>query len=221
MLWGVSGLYSVFGGKHCPAYLPSQLFLWSRLPKDSNVIPRLNTAIWRPDLIMKPHGTLQDLSNPWLGPVVPLTTYSSVSQSKLFLQHTTIWVLNFSFLHYRLDLFFTAMPRQILDSALDAVGNTSLIRLDRIAKAEGLQCNLCMSSSISWTVRLVSNYGGTHSGKGRVYVCWRLGQGSYCEADGRGRWERRQAYPRPQCCDRAHFRQHRFVSFIKYIGIIF
>ena len=110
MLWGVSGLYSVFGGKHCPAYLPSQVFLWSRLPKDSNVIARLNTAIWRPDLIMKPHGTLQDLSNPWLGPVVPLTTYSSVSQSKLFLQHTTIWVLNFSFLHYKLDPFSLSCP---------------------------------------------------------------------------------------------------------------
>ncbi|EKM49964.1 uncharacterized protein PHACADRAFT_264423 [Phanerochaete carnosa HHB-10118-sp] len=36
------------------------------------------------------------------------------------------------------------MPRpvQILDDALGAVGNTPLIRLDKIAKAEGLQCNL-------------------------------------------------------------------------------
>ena len=36
------------------------------------------------------------------------------------------------------------MPRnlQITDSALDAVGNTPLVRLDRIAKEEGLQCNL-------------------------------------------------------------------------------
>ncbi|CAL1714634.1 unnamed protein product [Somion occarium] len=34
------------------------------------------------------------------------------------------------------------MTRQILNSALDAVGNTPLIRLDRITKAEGLQCNL-------------------------------------------------------------------------------
>ncbi|KAL4078611.1 tryptophan synthase beta subunit-like PLP-dependent enzyme [Scleroderma yunnanense] len=31
---------------------------------------------------------------------------------------------------------------QILDSALDAVGNTPLIRLDRIAAEEGLKCNL-------------------------------------------------------------------------------
>ena len=57
--------------------------------------------------------------------------------------------LEFFFFTLQTRPFFTAMPRQILDSALDAVGNTSLIRLDRIAKAEGLQCNLCMSSSMS------------------------------------------------------------------------
>ena len=33
--------------------------------------------------------------------------------------------------------------RQILDNALAAVGNTPLIRLDKIAKQEGLKCNLC------------------------------------------------------------------------------
>ena len=33
------------------------------------------------------------------------------------------------------------MPH-VLNSALDAVGNTPLVRLDRIAKEEGLQCNL-------------------------------------------------------------------------------
>lgn len=32
--------------------------------------------------------------------------------------------------------------RGVLDTALDAVGNTPLIRLDKIAKAEGFQCNL-------------------------------------------------------------------------------
>ena len=39
------------------------------------------------------------------------------------------------------------MPRQagILDSALDAVGHTPLIRLDKIAKDAGLKCNLCTS----------------------------------------------------------------------------
>lgn len=30
----------------------------------------------------------------------------------------------------------------VLNNALEAVGNTPLIRLDKIAKAEGLQCNL-------------------------------------------------------------------------------
>ena len=30
----------------------------------------------------------------------------------------------------------------VLGSVLDAVGNTPLIRLDRIAKHEGLKCNL-------------------------------------------------------------------------------
>ncbi|KIK48263.1 hypothetical protein CY34DRAFT_72233 [Suillus luteus UH-Slu-Lm8-n1] len=33
-------------------------------------------------------------------------------------------------------------PRRILDSALDAVGNTPLIRLDKIAADHGLKCNL-------------------------------------------------------------------------------
>lgn len=33
--------------------------------------------------------------------------------------------------------------RQILDNALCAVGNTPLIRLDKIAHQEGLKCNLC------------------------------------------------------------------------------
>jgi cystathionine beta-synthase len=32
--------------------------------------------------------------------------------------------------------------RGVLDTALDAVGNTPLIRLDKIAKEEGFQCNL-------------------------------------------------------------------------------
>ncbi|KAF5387313.1 hypothetical protein D9757_005775 [Collybiopsis confluens] len=36
----------------------------------------------------------------------------------------------------------SAMP-QVLDNALDAVGKTPLIRLDRVAKFYGLKCNLC------------------------------------------------------------------------------
>lgn len=35
-----------------------------------------------------------------------------------------------------------ARTPQIIDDALGAVGNTPLVRLDRIAKEEGLQCNL-------------------------------------------------------------------------------
>jgi cystathionine beta-synthase len=31
----------------------------------------------------------------------------------------------------------------IIDNALGAVGHTPLIRLDKIAKANGLKCNLC------------------------------------------------------------------------------
>lgn len=31
----------------------------------------------------------------------------------------------------------------ILNNALEAVGNTPLIRLDKIAEQEGLKCNLC------------------------------------------------------------------------------
>ena len=31
----------------------------------------------------------------------------------------------------------------ILDNALDAVGHTPLIRLDKIARQEELKCNLC------------------------------------------------------------------------------
>jgi len=37
---------------------------------------------------------------------------------------------------------------QILDSALDAVGNTPLIRLDRLAGEKGLKCNLRMYISL-------------------------------------------------------------------------
>jgi hypothetical protein len=40
-----------------------------------------------------------------------------------------------------LPLVMSRQPR-ILDNALDAVGHTPLIRLDKIAKEEGLKCNL-------------------------------------------------------------------------------
>ncbi|KAG8827212.1 cystathionine beta-synthase [Serendipita sp. 401] len=34
------------------------------------------------------------------------------------------------------------LPQGILDSSLDAIGQTPLVRLQRIADAEGLKCNL-------------------------------------------------------------------------------
>lgn len=40
------------------------------------------------------------------------------------------------------SLFYDKEMPQILDNALGAVGHTPLIRLDALAKAEGLQCNL-------------------------------------------------------------------------------
>ena len=36
-------------------------------------------------------------------------------------------------------------PTQILDNALGAVGHTPLIRLDKVAKANEIKCNLCTS----------------------------------------------------------------------------
>lgn len=35
----------------------------------------------------------------------------------------------------------------VLNNALEAVGNTPLIRLDKIAQAEGIKCNLSESPS--------------------------------------------------------------------------
>jgi hypothetical protein len=35
----------------------------------------------------------------------------------------------------------------ILDNALDAVGHTPLIRLDKIARQEELKCNLCKATN--------------------------------------------------------------------------
>ena len=46
--------------------------------------------------------------------------------------------------HHHRQVTPTAMPisGRILDNALDAVGNTPLIRLDKVAELEGLKCNL-------------------------------------------------------------------------------
>ena len=40
----------------------------------------------------------------------------------------------------------------VLGSVLDAVGNTPLVRLDRIAKHEGLKCNLRKFAYLAWQV---------------------------------------------------------------------
>lgn len=42
----------------------------------------------------------------------------------------------------------------ILDDALGAVGNTPLIRLDRIAKQEGIECNLRKLCDLGWGISL-------------------------------------------------------------------
>lgn len=44
-----------------------------------------------------------------------------------------------STLRYPLEM---SRPAVVLDNALGAVGNTPLIRLDRLARHEGLKCNL-------------------------------------------------------------------------------
>ena len=52
---------------------------------------------------------------------------------------------------------YTHKHSQILDSALDAIGNTPLIRLDKIAAEEGLKCNLCLYiSSVTDYANLIS-----------------------------------------------------------------
>jgi hypothetical protein len=48
-------------------------------------------------------------------------------------------------------------PNHILDNVLDAIGNTPLIRLDKIARAEGLRCNLCkIRTPVSPRIALVT-----------------------------------------------------------------
>ena len=75
------------------------------------------------------------------------------------------------------------MPSHILDNALGGVGHTPLVRLDKIAQANDLKCNLrkqiCskpfaenLSSLVSW--------------KSRIYVCWWIGQGPYRKGHGGG-----------------------------------
>lgn len=55
----------------------------------------------------------------------------------------------------------------ILDSILDHIGNTPLVRLARIAKAEGIECDLCMylADALSFQHRFIHVRGNLHSGK--------------------------------------------------------
>lgn len=49
------------------------------------------------------------------------------------------------------------LPQGILNSALDAIGQTPLIRLDRISRAEGLKCNLReLPANELWNSRLTN-----------------------------------------------------------------
>jgi len=79
------------------------------------------------------------------------------------------------------------MPRGtgVLDNALDAVGYTPLIRLDRIAKDMGLKCNLCAFVRLSGSWFFGGSYDITsRSGKSRVYVFWGLGEGQNRQTNG-------------------------------------
>ena len=72
------------------------------------------------------------------------------------------------------------MPRQagILNNALDAVGHTPLIRLDRIAKDAGLKCNLCTLVNLSGSSLLgILRSLSSGSGESRIHVFWRIREG--------------------------------------------
>jgi hypothetical protein len=71
-----------------------------------------------------------------------ITSHPEIRPVVSTLVNTT--TIPFHFLPQFTSLFFFEMARSdiVLDSVLDAVGNTPLIRLDRIAKHEGLRCNL-------------------------------------------------------------------------------
>ena len=60
---------------------------------------------------------------------------------------------------------------RILDTALDAVGHTPLIRLDKIALHEGLKCNLCAYGRVAEIVH-------------RLTVGWTVGKVEYMSAGG-------------------------------------
>ena len=73
----------------------------------------------------------------------------------------------------KLGSFGLSMTAHILDNALDAVGNTPLIRLDKIAAEEGLKCNLRMSQP-SFTSEASTS---SSSGQARMLIRRRLSKG--------------------------------------------
>lgn len=125
-------------------------------------------------------------------------------------------------------------PRFVLDSALDAVGNTPLIRLDRIAVHKGLKCNLSESFllvfhpalffSFTFFVTFLERvYGdtdmylfslcvGMNSGEDRIYFCWWICQGPYCETYGRRGGGPRDYYAGEERYYRAYEWEHWYVS---------
>ena len=97
----------------------------------------------------------------------------------------------------------------ILDNALAAIGNTPLIRLDRIAASHALRCNLRASHPHLSPPVL------THtlpSGQDRVSLRRWFRQGQNRSRHGRRCRECPPAHPRPIRHHRTHLWQHRFVS---------
>lgn len=89
------------------------------------------------------------------------------------------------FSHTDTDMLETPTCKRplILDDALDGIGNTPLVRLDRLAKQHGLKCNLCKSCLLPAIKYLRLSFDGSRRWKSGVFLVWRLCEGSYCQAD--------------------------------------
>lgn len=68
---------------------------------------------------------------------------------------------------YPFFFYFMAVTSHILQNALEAVGNTPLIRLDKIREREGLKCNLCTCLMPDATITRAHT---TCSGEGRILL---------------------------------------------------
>ena len=109
----------------------------------------------------------------------------------------------------------------VLDSALDAVGHTPLIRLDRIARQDGFTCNLCKHPLCSAIVHELIVVGKTEffsvggSVKDRIAKVrrnWHEDEIRNSQsANGRACREGRRVDSRQKCRDRADEWQHRWV----------